>query len=141
GGADHDLLADDAIVDAQPACLVFVDGHRSRTGIDEQLHRLPVDRAGDPVVAALPLGDAQLLALRLGIPRAQFATEVVVALDTFDAQYRTLAIGADHLNASRPGLPHPYQLALAINIQYGGAGKKAHHLQPWGSGSMSGNQQ
>src|SRR5690606_29906729 len=79
GGADHDLLADDAIVDAQPACLVFVDGHRSRTGIDEKLHRLPVDRAGDPVVATLPLGDAQLLALRFGIPRAQFATEVVVA--------------------------------------------------------------
>src|SRR5690606_13283044 len=87
GGADHDLPAVDSIIDTQAARLVFVDGHRGGAGVDEELHRLAVDRADDPVVTALPLGDAQLLALRLGETRAELTTETVATLDTLDPQH------------------------------------------------------
>ncbi|MHB0818976.1 glutamate synthase-related protein [Stutzerimonas stutzeri] len=120
--------------------MIFVDGHRGGAGVDEELHRLTVDRAGDPVVAALPLGNAQLLAFGLGITRAQLATQGIVTLCTFDAQHRALAIGADHLNTTRPGLPYPHQLALTIDIHNGGARKQAYHLYARRGANSKGNQ-
>src|SRR5690606_25528685 len=123
GGADHDLPAVDAIIDAQAARLVFVNGHRGGTGVDKELHRLAVDRAGDPVVTALPLGDAQLLALGLGKTRAELTAETVATLDTFDPQHGAPSVGADHHDTTRPRLPHPHQFALAVDIQHRGTGK------------------
>ena len=128
GGAHHHRPTVDAVVDAQPAGLVLVDRHRGGAGVDEKLDRLAIDRTGDPVMAAGTLGHAQLGLARRRVGTAVFAAQVVVPLDAVDPQHRTVGVGTDHLDATRPGLPDPDQLALAVDIDHRRAGKQPDHL-------------
>jgi len=102
---------------------MLVDRHRGSAGIDEKLDRLAIDSAGDPVMAAGALGYAQLGLAWCGVGAAVFATQVVMTLNAVDAQHRTAAIGAHHLDAARAGLADPDQLALTVDIDHRSARK------------------
>src|SRR5690606_5702830 len=81
------------VVDAQAPRLALVHRHAGGAGIDQELHRMALDRAGDPVVVADALADAHLGLLR---PAAAglvvLARQAVAALHAAHLEHRALAV-------------------------------------------------